>query len=455
MAPAVLWFRRDLRLTDHPALAGAAEAGGDDGVVPLFVVDPALWGPSGDPRRTFLVGCLDALDESVGGHLVVRRGDPAVEVAAVARHHGAGAVYVSADFGPYGRRRDEAVGAALRADGRRLVARGSPYAVDPGTLANRSGQPFKVFTPFAKAWSASGWAPPAPRPDARFVRDMKGDGLPPAPPTEAALPRSGEAAGLERLEEFLETGVGDYAEHRNQPAVAGTSRLSVHLKYGTVHPRTILARLGNTKGEATFRKELCWREFYADVLWHRPDTARQVFNPAMAGLRVDEGHEADRRFEAWAEGCTGYPIVDAGMRQLRTEAWVHNRVRMIVASFLVKDLHLDWTRGARLFLDRLVDGDLASNHHGWQWVAGTGTDPAPYFRVFNPVSQSRRFDPDGMYLATHVPELAGLPPEDRHEPWLARARGAELGDYPDPIVDHAIERRDALGRYDAIRDGRG
>jgi len=451
MAPAVLWFRRDLRLADNLALVAAAGGGGGDGVVPLFVLDPALWRPSGEPRRAFLAGCLAALDEDLGGTLLVRRGDPAQEVAAVARHHSAEVVYVGADFGPYGRRRDEAVGTALRADGRRLVAAGSPYAVDPGTLENQAGQPFKVFTPFSKAWTAQGWPEPAPRPDVRFVRDLKGDVIPAAPTTTATLPAAGEAAGRLVLDQFLDAKVQGYAEQRNRPDVPGTSRLSVHLKYGTVHPRTVLARLGSSRGESTFRKELCWREFYADVLWNRPETSRRAFNPAMAGMQVDEGPEADRRFEAWAEGRTGYPLVDAGMRQLQAEAWVHNRVRMIVASFLVKDLHVDWGRGARLFLDRLVDGDLASNHHGWQWVAGTGTDAAPYFRIFNPVSQSRKFDPKGIYLATYLPELAGLPPDDRHEPWRARAKGADLGDYPEPIVDHATEREEALRRYAATR----
>ena len=346
------------------------------------------------------------------------------------------------------------MGAALRGDGRRLVAAGSPYAVDPGTLQNQSAQPFKVFTPFAKAWRASGWTAPAERPEALFVRDLKGLGLPSAPSVAATLPAAGEAAGLEVLERFLAEMVDRYAERRNRPAVPGTSRLSVHLKYGTVHPRTVLAGLGpepESKGRSTFRSELCWREFYADVLWHRPDTTLRAFNPAMTTMQVDEGPAADRRFAAWAKGRTGYPLVDAGMRQLQAEAWVHNRVRMVVASFLVKDLHVDWSRGARLFLDRLVDGDLASNHHGWQWVAGTGTDAAPYFRIFNPVSQSRKFDPKGIYLATHLPELAGLPPDERHEPWLARAKGADLGGYPEPIVDHATEREEALRRYAAVR----
>jgi deoxyribodipyrimidine photo-lyase len=449
-----VWFRRDLRLSDNLALVAAAAAGGPDGVVPLFVVDPLLWARSGDPRRAFLIGCLEALDEQLGGTLLVRRGHPAQEVRAVARHHRAQAVFVSADFGPYGRRRDEAVGAGLRADGRRLVARGSPYAVDPGTLENASAAPFKVFTPFSKAWRAHGWPQPAPRPDVAFVRDMKGAGLPAAPATRAALPAAGERAALVLLDDFLDARVQGYADRRNRPALPGTSRLSVHLKFGTLHPRTVLARLGQSRDEATFRTELAWREFYADVLWNRPDTARQAFNPGMAGMQVDEGPDADQRFEAWAAGSTGYPLVDAGMRQLQAEAWVHNRVRMIVASFLVKDLHLDWTRGARLFLDRLVDGDLASNHHGWQWVAGTGTDPAPYFRIFNPVAQSRRFDPDGTYIATYVPELACLPPGDRHEPWLARAKGADLRAYPEPIVDHATERQEALRRYSNVRAGR-
>jgi len=450
-----MWFRRDLRLCDNPALVAAAEAGGADGVVALFVVDPALWGSSGDPRRAFLVACLRALDEDLGGALLVRHGDPVKEVLAVARHNGAEGVWVSADFGPYGRRRDAAVNAALGRQGRRLVACGSPYAVDPGTLENTSGQPFRVFTPFSKAWRVHGWSAPAPRPQVGFVHDLAGRGIPLAPIPRATLPTAGEAAGLEALGGFLANKVGGYDEQRDRPGVPGTSRLSAHLKYGTIHPRTILARLGLSKGEATFRTELCWREFYADVLWQRPDTVRHAFNPSLARMRVDAGPQADRRFAAWAEGRTGYPIVDAGMRQLEAEAWMHNRVRMIVASFLVKDLHLDWSRGARLFLDRLVDGDLASNHHGWQWVAGTGTDAAPYFRVFNPVRQSKRFDPGGTYIATYVPELAGLKPAERHEPWLARARGADLGGYPEPIVDHATEREEALRRYARARAARG
>jgi deoxyribodipyrimidine photo-lyase len=243
---------------------------------------------------------------------------------------------------------------------------------------------------------------------------------------------------------------GDHHETRDAPAdLHGTSRLSPHLKYGTIHPRQLLARLDGSKGAGVFRTELAWREFYADVLSDRPDSARRALLPAMAGIEVDTDRSTSERFDAWAEGRTGFPFVDAGMRQLLGEGWVHNRVRMVVASFLVKDLHLDWTRGARHFMRHLVDGDLASNQHGWQWTAGTGTDPSPYFRVFNPVSQGKRFDPDGTYVRRWLPELRDVPTRHVHEPWTAPT-GPPRG-YPPPIVDHAEERAEALRRYDAIR----
>ncbi len=254
------------------------------------------------------------------------------------------------------------------------------------------------------------------------------------------------------MKAFLGRNVGAYADERNWPGRDTTSRLSPYLKWGCIHPRQILNRLGRGKGEQTFMNELCWREFYADVLYHRPDSARRSFNPTMRKMEVDGGKRADERFEAWCDGMTGYPIVDAGMRQLRAQGWMHNRVRMIVASFLVKDLHVDWTRGASWFMHHLVDGDLASNQHGWQWTAGTGTDPAPYFRVFNPVAQSKKFDPDGEYIRRWVPELASLDGKAVHEPWTA---GDDLfsdrDSYPDPIVDHATEREESLRRYGAIR----
>jgi deoxyribodipyrimidine photo-lyase len=445
----VLWFRRDLRLADHPALVEAAEIGD---VVPLFVVDPLLTARSGEPRLAFLAASLRALDESMDGALVLRHGDPVRVVAALAAEVGAHQVLATADDGPYGRRRDAAVAEALAADGRTLRLVGSNYAVAPGTLApaalkagERRG--FAVFTPFRRAWEAHGWAAPVPVPDVswRGAPDVPCDGHPVAPEITATLPAAGEAAAHARLEAFLADGVDAYRERRDRPALEdGTSRLSPHLHFGSLHPRQALAHLGDAEGPATFRSELAWREFYADVLHHRPASARQNLQRRMDAMVLDTDGAARARFDRWAAGRTGYPIVDAGMRQLLATGWMHNRVRMITASFLVKDLHLAWQWGARHFLDHLIDGDLASNNHGWQWAAGTGTDAAPYFRVFNPTSQSQRFDPDGDYIRTWVPELAGLSTTAIHQPGASPP-----ADYPAPIVDHAAERVEALSRHKA------
>jgi len=452
---SLLWFRRDLRLCDHPALLAAVDAAGAEGdVVPVFVVDPRLWTPAGAPRRQFLLDCLSALRDSMDGALVLRSGDPATVLPALARETGAGSVHVSADSGPYGRRRDEAVERAL--GDVPLIRTGSPYAVTPGRVTKADGSPFKVFTPFARAWRAHGWRAPAPRPDrVRWLSGVPSEDLPPRQETTARLPAAGEASALEAWERFRDERLLDYPEDRNVPGTDGTSRLSAHLKYGTVHPRTLLADLSTVRseGEAVrrFTDELAWREFYADVLWHRPETAHRPFDERMGTMSYDSGPDADERFAAWAEGRTGYPIVDAGMRQLRGDAWVHNRVRMIVASFLVKDLHIDWWRGARHFLRYLVDGDLASNNHGWQWVAGTGTDASPYYRVFNPTRQGQQFDPDGDYVLRWVPELRHVPTKFVHEPW--RAPGGVPAGYPEPIVEHAHERQIALARYQEVRSG--
>jgi deoxyribodipyrimidine photo-lyase len=430
MPPSVFWIRRDLRLADNPALLAAVDAGAGD-VAAVFVIDDRLWTPAGPNRRAFLAATLRSLDEAMGGRLVVRHGDPAEVIPAVANEVAAASVHVAADFGPYGRARDDTVERALAGGGVELVRTGSPYAVEPGTLRTKSGAPYRVFTPFFRAWSDVDREPPAPAPaDVGWVR-APSDAIPSAEPTAIELPPAGEAAAQARLGAFLED-VAAYRDRRNRPDVDATSRLSPYLKYGVLHPRQLLAGLGRSQGAQSFRSELAWREFYADVLWHHPDSTWRALQPAMQAMDYDEGPEADERFAAWAEGRTGYPIVDAGMRQLVREGWMHNRVRMITASFLVKDLHLDWRRGARYFLHHLVDGDLASNHHGWQWVAGTGTDPAPYFRVFNPTLQGDKFDPEGDYVRRYVPEVG-------------------TGAYPSPIVDHAAERREALARYAAVR----
>jgi deoxyribodipyrimidine photo-lyase len=452
MSTSLVWFRRDLRLSDHPALIDAVQAARGGGVVvPAFCVDERLWEPSGDNRRAFLSGCLRALDEDIGGHLVVRHGDPVRVLPTLAAEVGATDVFVTADFGPYGARRDTEVGDALARDGRALYRVGSPYAIEPGVIRNGSGAPYKVFTPFSRAWAAHGWPGPSRAPAAvPWATGVASEGVPDAPAIPAALPDPGEAAAKRAARRFWDTHLDAYDEQRDRPGADATSRLSPYLKWGCLHPRQLLHKLGRSGAEQTFRTELCWREFYADVLHHRPETARQALNPAMAGMAVD-GRGTAGRFSAWCEGRTGYPIVDAGMRQLVGEGWMHNRVRMLVASFLVKDLHLDWTRGARFFMRHLVDGDLPSNQHGWQWVAGTGTDAAPYFRVFNPVTQGERFDPGGAYVRRWVPELAGVPDRYVHHPWDDPA-GPPAG-YPAPIVAHGEEREEALRRYAAVRGG--
>ncbi len=448
MPTTVIWFRRDLRLGDHPALVQAASGGGP--VVALFVSDPRLRKPAGPPRLAFLSRCLKSLDASIGGNLVVREGHPAEVVPAVAGETGAAEVFVSADFGPYGHERDEAVDKALAAAGHRLVRVGSPYAAEPGLVHKGDGGHFAVFTPFYRTWRAHGWPAPLAAPAGiAWGEGLRSDGVPAEPAVPASLPPAGEAAAVDRLEQFLAGAAPTYDTRRDEPAADATTRLSPYLKYGCIHPRQVLDRLGRSPAQEKLRSELAWREFYADVLWHQPATARRSLQPAMTEMRLDSGAAAERRFDAWRTGRTGYPLVDAGMRQLLAEAWMPNRLRLVAASFLVKDLHIDWSRGARLFMHHLVDGDLASNNHGWQWVAGTGTDPAPYFRVFNPTTQARQHDPQGAYIRRFVPELASLAPPQLFEPW--KLEGGPPHGYPAPIVDHGAERREALARYAEVR----
>jgi deoxyribodipyrimidine photo-lyase len=449
----VVWFRRDLRLADNPALVEAIQA--HNQVVPLFVWDPVLASRAGGPRLAFLHGCLEDLDRSFNGNLVIRCGDPVDAVPRLADELDAENIWCAEDFGPYGSRRDLAVSDALSVHGRLLWRVGSSYAVSPGELLTGRHRPYQVFTPFSKAWWSKGWDLPLDEPgiDGSIMTGVASSPLPQLPAMGASLPRAGEAAARGRLEQFLEDSVEHYDDQRDRPDHDGTSRISPYLKFGCLHPRQVLALLDPINpAHRRYQTELCWREFYADVLHHRPDSARAAYRREWQAFATDSGSETEARFEAWATGQTGYPIVDAGMRQLLGEGWMHNRVRMIVASFLVKDLHIDWRTGARWFMQHLVDGDIASNQHGWQWVAGTGTDAAPYVRIFNPVAQGKRFDPHGTYVRRWVPELAGLADDTIHEPW--KAAGSFLAPepaYPAPLVDHASEREEALARYGALR----
>ncbi len=453
---SIMWFRRDLRLGDNPALLAARDAAGGGPVVPVFVLDPALWKPSGPPRQAFLIGCLADLDKAMGGRLIVRRGSPATVLPQLAAEVGASSVHIAADTGPYGRRRDEAVAKALGDIDVDLIGTGSAYAVTPGRITKPAGEPYRVFTPFAKAWRAHGWRAPAITPRSiPWASGLESDALPDAPQRNGLrLPDPGERAARRAWKSFRDENIDAYSTDRNRPDLDRTSRLSPYLHLGCIHPRELLAdiagRTGN--GARTFVNEIAWREFYADVLWHHPDSARNYLQPKFKRMTYSTGKTAETHFTAWTLGRTGYPMVDAGMRQLLAEGWMHNRVRMLVASFLVKDLHLEWTRGARWFMSHLVDADLASNQHGWQWVAGCGTDAAPYYRVFNPVLQGKKFDPDGDYVRRYVPELrdvAGGHDGSIHQPW--ELPEGLPGGYPERIVDHFAEREVALDRYSDIK----
>ncbi|WP_420040358.1 cryptochrome/photolyase family protein [Gordonia sp. MP11Mi] len=445
-SPAIVWFRRDLRVHDLPTLtAAAADA---DSVAAVFVLDSRVARPG--PRTDFFLACLAEHDRALGKRLIVVDGDPAVVLPSLVDRLGAGSVHISADFSPYGARRDDRVATALGQTP--LVRTGSPYAVAPGRVRKSDGSEYRVFGPFQRAWHEHGWHAPAPT-DANTVTWLDpsevGDRIRLPTPTAEPLALPGENAALVRWRAIMAQSLDEYDTDRDRPDLDRTSRLSAYLKVGCLHPRTLLRDLRGRSdvGASTFRSELCWRDFYADVMYHRPDTAYQDFDERFARLPHDSGPEAQAAFRAWCDGRTGYPIVDAGMRQLAAEGWMHNRVRMIVASFLTKDLHLPWQWGARHFMDHLIDGDLASNQHGWQWVAGSGTDAAPYFRVFNPALQGEKFDPDGDYVRRWVPELRGVSGRGVH-----RLRNGRPDDYPAPIVDHATERLDALDRYAEIKN---
>lgn len=462
--PATLWWaRRDLRLADNPALLAAAEEGA--AVLPLFVLDPVLMRSAGRGRRAWLLAALHALDADLraagGPGLSVLEGRPAEVLPRTAAQVGASTVHVSADFAPYGQRRDAAVAAALAEVDVRLLATGSPYGVAPGTLATQSGQPFSVFSPFHRAWLVRGVHGPAPTLDAGQVSWLEAEGrVAPEVPEPELVAVAGEQHARAAWRAWLDRaahGPSDYKALHNVPGADATTHLSPPLRWGHLHPRTVLADLAEqpSDGASALARQVVWRDFYADVLFHRPDAVSQPVKREFVGLAVDEpepGSLAAARLAAWEEGRTGYPLVDAGMRQMVAEGWMHNRLRLVTGSFLVKDLHLPWQRGADVYMRHLRDGDLAQNHLNWQWVAGCGNDPAMYVRIFNPLLQSEKFDPDGTYIRRYVPELADVPLAHLHTPWT-NPDGLPRG-YPHPIVDHATERRESLDRYAAFT-GRG
>lgn len=448
--PTIVWFRRDLRLRDLPSLR-AATADGEE-VLACFVLDPRLEALSARRRMQFLCDSLRQLHDGLDGRLLVTRGLPEERIPLIAKEVDASSVHISEDFSPFGRRRDERVQAALGA--LPLVATGSPYLVSPGRVVKDDGTPYQVFTPFWHRWRETGWRAPAGSGSdsaqwidpAQIPKSVTGSAAIPDPGVELDL-RAGEEEALRHWRDFVTDGVGRYAEDRDKPDCDGTSRMSTHLKFGTIHPRTMVVDLDlRRSGPRAYLRQLAFRDFYASVLHHWPHSAWGNWNRDFDVIKTETGDDAERLFEAWKAGETGFPMVDAGMRQLRETGFMHNRARMIAASFLVKDLHLPWQWGARWFLEQLVDGDMANNQHGWQWSAGSGTDAAPYFRVFNPTTQGEKFDPAGDYVRRWVPELVGV--DDVHLKSGHRPPG-----YPAPIVDHGLERQEALRRYQRVRGG--
>ena len=424
---SLMWFRRDVRLVDNPALLAASAAGP---VVPVFVLDPRLTRPSGTPRLAFLLRSLKVLEESLGGALVLRVGDPSDVVPRLSEEAGASAVFAAADFGPYGRDRDAAVATRLARAGVAFEAVESPYAVPPDGITKSDGTPYRVFTPFYRAWREHPPAAPAPIPPGLApAHHIASDPFPPEPQVDAELPVPGEAGARQRLDEFVGGEIDAYEQDRDRPDRDHTSRLSPYLKFGCIHPRQVLDRLGKGRAHEALRRQLAWRDFYAQVLLHHPGNVRRAFRPELDAIEWTGGEE---EFTAWTEGRTGFPLVDAGMRQLAATGWMHNRARLVAATFLTKDLHVDWRRGEAYFMRLLLDGDVAQNNGNWQWVSSVGVDPAPMQRrLYNPELQRRRHDPGGEYVRRWIPEL-----DD---------------DYPEPIVDHAVERRAAIAAYRAAK----
>jgi deoxyribodipyrimidine photo-lyase len=441
---SIIWFRRDLRINDHPALLAAIESA--DQVIPLFILDKKQIAEAGDKLLAYMGQSLRALDESLGNRLHMIEGDQVEILKELIALHGVEEVHISAEYERYGAERDSRVEAA----GIKLVRTGSPYAVTPGRVLKPSdATPYKVYTPFYRGWRTHGYRAPAVTPKKFNVVQPtdKYRNFPDFPtPAGVQIIEAGEKAALSRFKSFTKNGLDTYDENRNLASIDGTSKMSTYLKFGEIHPRTLLENLGESKAHDTFRKEIAWREFYADVLFNNPMTDVDYYAAKFAEMRYDK---PGKQFKTWCEGKTGYPFVDAAMRQLISEGWMHNRTRMVVASFLVKDLHLEWQIGERFFAQHLVDYDVASNAHGWQWTAGCGTDASPYYRIFNPIEQGKRFDENGDYIRRYVPELAHLSASEIHEPWLF-LDGYSKG-YPERVVDHATERLESLARLQEIK----
>ncbi|MFC7236217.1 cryptochrome/photolyase family protein [Halosegnis marinus] len=458
----VHWHRSDLRATDNTGLAAAAE----DEVLPVFVFDDAVLRHGSPPRVAFMLDALAELREwyrERGGDLHVARGDPTEVLPALATEHGAGTVHYDGDYSGLARERDTAVSDALEAEGVAAERHEDALHQEPGSILTNQGEPYSVYTYFWKKWRDRPKDDPYDPPEE--IADVPGAALPTLADLgfeepDADVEAGGMAAARDRLDAFLDGPIYEYADARDDPAADNTSRLSAHLRWGTIGPRDVYAGTERAMAEAPdddageaveeFRGELAWREFYHHVLHFHPRVVTENYNEYEEGIAWRDDPE---EIAAWKRGETGYPIVDAGMRQLLDEAYMHNRVRMIVASFLTKDLMADWRHGYAHFREHLVDHNTANDNGGWQWAASTGTDAQPYFRIFNPMSQGERHDPDAEYVAEYVPELADVPADKVHS-WheLDHAERNRLApEYPHPIVDHGERRDEALAMFKRAR----
>ena len=445
--PAIWWIRRDLRMTDNAALHAALEAGS---VIPTFIIDPAF-SHSSPRRKDFLYEGLHALDKDLharGSYLVIRSGKPLEALEKILAETKAEAVFAEEDFTPYARKRDEEIARFLPLD----LIHGQTVQ-HPGSVLKSNGKPYTVYTPFSKAWKSKLPSRLTLLPAPEQITTPAGIAGEPLPKYRISpLFPAGEPEALVRLEEFLHQRIYTYGENRDRMDLDGTSSISPYLHFGMLGLRQAVSAVRQAIGQKrsdsaeVWLNELIWREFYIQILYHFPYVSRTAFNPSLANIpwRNDEVE-----FEAWKDGRTGVPIVDAGMRQLKEIGWMHNRARMIVASYLVKDLLIDWRWGEAWFMENLLDGDLAANNGGWQWTAGTGTDAAPYFRIFNPILQSRKFDPDGDYIRRWVPELRTMDKQHIHAPW---ENGIKVNGYPErPIIERDKER--TLQAYQLSKEG--
>ena len=470
MSSVIWWVRRDLRLTDNPALQAALAS--KQAVIPAFTLDHKLIESpnASEVRLGFLWGGLKQLDQDLGARgsrLIIRRGLPDQALKELMAETGAQKIFAEADFSPYARQRDEQVSRQLPLD---LV--GGCSISHPEAIRKPDGQPYVVYSPYMRAWKAihkpEGWQVyPAPT-KILTPENLYSEPIPSTPTLGInSFFEPGEAAARERLAAFTgnaEPVIYRYAEDRNRMDLEGTALISPYLRFGMLSAKeAALAAFQaqasapgeeERKGSETWLNELIWREFYISILYHFPEVLKQSFRPELRHIPWRNDPE---EYQSWCQGLTGYPIVDAAMRQLKGTGWMHNRARMIVASFLVKDLLIDWRWGERWFMQHLVDGDPAANNGGWQWTAGTGTDAAPYFRVFNPILQSAKFDPQGKYIHQWVPELEPIPSKYIHTPWeLPLDEQKKLGciigkDYPAPIVEHSFARQRTLEAYKSAK----